>query len=47
MEDLILKLKTFGSRAKTNFGSRARKSTDLEIKLFENGTLQTSEGLTN
>ena len=36
--------KTVGSGAKTNFGFRAPKSTNLKILLFENQALWTSKG---
>ena len=40
-------LKPVISKAKTNFGFKAGKSTDLKILLFENGILWTLEGRQN
>ena len=52
MECLIPKVKpssftTVGSKAKTNFGARAGKSTNLKISLFENGKFWTSKNRQN
>ena len=39
--------KIVGSTAKTKFGSKAQKSVNFKILLFENGRLPTSEGRQN